>query len=123
MLPAIRFGLAITRAGSYAPDFFRAIERQPRRPPSEQDLPAHFTQLSRTRVPHHAGAPARVAECVDQRLDDSAAILRFALRKDRMLDGRTKRQTLDALRGPIGGDFLTTHTPHLFGVGFEENPK
>src|SRR5580704_1925110 len=40
-----------------------------------------------------------------------------------MLDGRTKRQSLDALCGPIGRDLAAAHSPNLFRIGFKEDPE
>src|SRR5216684_2285165 len=72
-----------------------------------------------TRFPHHPGTLARVAEGLDERLDDLAAQL--APRQERAERGRREGQALDPLRRPVGGDLLAGHAPHLLGVGLEED--
>ena len=81
--------------------------------------------LGRGRLPHHAGAAARILEGLDQRLDDLVAVLRAGLHLDRAAQrvrhGAPQVEALDALRGPVGGDLLARHAPHLLGVGLEED--
>ncbi len=40
---------------------------------------------------------------------------------EHVLHGRRQIQILYALRGPIGSDLAAAHTPHLFGIGLEED--
>ena len=45
------------------------------------------------------------------------------MRQQRMLEGRSQRESLDALHRPVGGDLAATHAPDLFGVGLEEDAE
>src|SRR6185437_7671659 len=50
-------------------------------------------------VPHLAGTETRVAELIDERHDDGAAVLALALGQQRVLDGLGQVKPLDALGG------------------------
>ncbi len=75
-------------------------------------------------LPHHAGATARIAEAFQQRLGFHA-VIGALVQPQRALEAIEHRlaeaEPLDALCGPIGGDFVAGHAPHLLGVGLEED--
>ena len=89
------------------------------------DSAALRLHLGCSRVPHHARTLARILEALDQRLDDLVALLRSGARADRAAQsvrhGAPQVETLDALRGPVGGNLVARHAPHLLGVGLEED--
>src|SRR5262245_31895584 len=84
------------------------------------DIAAERPNLGRAGLPHHTRAAARIAEGVEQRLDDRAILLRL-LRSDGVPDGGAQRQALDPLGGPVGGNLLAAHAPHFFGVSLEKD--
>ena len=89
-----------------------------------QQTPAHLLHLARGRLPHHAGAAARIAEGFDQGLGARLAALAQAERAAKPVeDGGAERQALDALRGPVGGNVVAAHAPHFLGVGLEEDAE
>ena len=77
------------------------------------------------RIPHHAGAKARIAEGFEQGLGLLAAAIIDLVETERALqpvDHRTpQRQALDPLGGPVGAHLVARHAPHLLGVGLEED--
>ena len=100
--------------------------RPPRRPrPSrissscdgrvEADLAARGDDLVGHRLPHLAGAEARVVELADQRLDLVALVA-----EERGLGGGGEGQALDPLGRPLRAQLGRRHAPHLLGVGLEE---
>ena len=56
---------------------------------SHLQLAAHGSGFLSARFPHHAGAFARVAERINERLDDSAPVAVVTLRDKRVLDRAT----------------------------------
>jgi hypothetical protein len=60
---------------------------------------------------------------MDQRLYHFAAVTIVALRDKSISNRAAERKTLDSLRSPIGGDFLTAHSPDLFRVALKENTE
>src|SRR5215467_12810706 len=76
-------------------------------------------------LPHLTGAQTRIAELVDERLDDGSSILgpALALREKCPFDRLGEVQALDALGGPVGRKLLSTHSPNLLVVGLEENTE
>ena len=63
--------------------------------------------------PHHAGTKAGIFEFLNQ----AGGVVRPGNGVPHRLD---QRQVLDALRRPVGADFLGRDTPDLFGVAAEE---
>src|SRR5262245_27168031 len=88
------------------------------------DVAPELLDLGGARPPNHAGALARVAEGVDERLDDLALVLPGRgglLLEQGVPHGPPQRQPLDALGGPVGGDLPAAHPPDLLRVGLEED--
>ena len=96
---------------------------------SHVDFATLRTRFARRGVPHHARTLARVLEALDQRLDDFAVVGRRAIVEalrlhrvaQRVRHGRPEVEALDALRRPVGRNFIAAHPPHFLGVGLEEN--
>ncbi len=76
------------------------------------------------RLPHHAGALARIAEGFNQRLRRGLAAIAPLVQAEGARQAVANRcaeaEALDALRRPVGGDGVTAHAPDLFGIGLEE---
>src|SRR5436190_154104 len=70
------------------------------------DLAAHLPDAFGTRLPHHPGSAAWIAEGLDQRFDDFSGVFRRAFGKQRVDDRAPERQPFDALRGPVRGYVL-----------------
>src|SRR5205807_3858238 len=86
------------------------------------DFATHRLHFFGARFPHHARAFTRIAERIDQGLDDFGAVaVRGTLRQERVFDRAAERKTTDALRGPVSRDFFAAHPPNFFGVALEEN--
>ena len=95
---------------------------------AHQHPPAARHDLARRRLPHHAGALARILEALDQRLHHRSAgrigtAARLQRARQRVHDGDAQIEALDALRRPVGGNLVARHAPHLFGVGLEEHAE
>src|SRR5436190_7992111 len=78
-----------------------------------QHLSPTLLNFARRRLPHHAGTTARILEAFDQRLDHWPASLASArgqqLPLQRIHHRDAEIEALDALRGPVGGDFIARH--------------
>jgi hypothetical protein len=73
---------------------------------------------------HIIPTTARIAKGFDKRLWAvfDANVLPTAERAAQPVENRcAEAQPFDALRRPIGGNFIAAHPPHLFGVGLEED--
>ena len=122
-------GVALARATSArhfdAPNVLRMIVRKHLQLAPFEHLAAALLDLARSRLPHHAGTAARILEALDQTLDHRSVDLRLACGQQRFLQRVHHRdaeiETLDALRGPVGGNLVAGHAPHFLGVGFEED--
>src|SRR5215472_13422604 len=69
-------------------------------------------------LPHLARPMHRVAEAVDQSLDDLAVA---TAKSKRTLDQRAHREILDTLRRPVGADLIARNAPNVLGVALEES--
>ena len=96
------------------------VVRTARYPAAHLELAAQRLHLFRARLPHHAGTSPRIAKGIDERLDYVRAVSVVTLRNQRILDGAAERKSFDALRRPVGRDFLAAHAPNFFGVTLEE---
>ena len=92
-----------------------ALDDEPldRRPGA--DVAAERADLVGHRLPHLAGAVARVVELLDQALDLVALVP-----EERGLRGRGEREPLDPLRRPLGAQLGGRHAPDLLRVRLEE---
>ena len=81
----------------------------------EPHLAALLLDRAAHRLPHLAGAEARVVELRDEALD-----LVVLVAEERGLRGGEERQPLDALRRPLGADLGRRDAPDLLGVRLEE---
>ena len=66
------------------------------------DFAAHRFHFFGARFPHHARPFTRVAERIDQCLDNVGAVAVVMLRNQRVLDRAAEREAFDALRRPVG---------------------
>src|SRR5208282_2817045 len=123
MFGAIFFRVAVGTARSHCPQIPRRVETTARNFAAHHHRAAKFADFLCARFPHHARPQPRIAESVDQRLDNLLAVFRFAAGKQRVLNRRSERESLNPLRGPIGGNLTAIHPPHLLGVGFEEDAE
>ncbi len=128
MARAVGLGRPVRRAGSHGPKLGAGIPARAGERAAHQDRPALRPGPGRGRLPHHAGALPRIAEVLDQGLDPALFAQgggRPLLQSERALhpvdDRRAEAQPLDPLRGPVGGDLIAGHAPHLLGVGAEED--
>ena len=92
-----------------------AVELELRDPVVEQHLAAELLDVVGHRLPHLAGAVARVVELRDQARD-----LVVPVAEERGPGGAEERQVLDPLGGPVGADLGRGHAPDLLGVRLEE---
>src|SRR5262245_21462718 len=98
----------------------RFIVGATRYPAAHLKLTAQHLDFFGARFPHHSGTFPWIAEGIDQQFNYLRSISVVVLRNQGILDGTAQRKSFDPLRSPIGGDFLATHSPNLFGVTFEE---
>ena len=85
------------------------------------EVPAEGLHLLGARLPEHPRPEPRVAEGANQRLDHPG-LARFRLGLPQGVENRgLERQPLNALCGPVGGDFFAAHPPDFFRVGLEED--
>src|SRR5579885_2558295 len=87
-----------------------------------ENAAAKLFDFDRRGLPHHAGAPARIAERFDESLSPFSAPgskpkRALATVKDRF----RKIEALDSLRRPIGRDLVAIHAPDFLGIGFEKD--
>src|SRR5580692_5401290 len=120
MLGAIFFRIAVSVVRSYDPQIAGGVEAAARHLAAQFYFTAQFTDFFRARFPHHSWSQPRIAEGVDQRFDNELAVFWFAPGEKRVFDCRAERQSFDSLRGPIRGDLVAAHPPHLLGVGLEK---
>ena len=102
------------------PTAARFIVRTAGHPAAHLERAAQRLHLFSARLPHHAGASPRIAEGIDEGFDYVCAVSVVTLRNQRILDGAAERKSFDALRGPVGGNFLAAHAPNFFRVTLEE---
>src|SRR5271165_896209 len=115
------FFRSVAAANGNRPSAASVIETAAGNPATEQHSATHRTHALGAGFPHHAWPATRIAEGINQRFDDFRSVFRLLLRQECILDCRTERESLDALRCPVGGDFLATHTPDFLGISLEED--
>ena len=119
------FALAFRGLDFDATRAWRGVEFEPRRvrAPSTAGRRALILRAAASHI--MPGPLARVLEALDQALDGIAVGFGLAADVQRALepvdDGGQQIEALDALRGPVGGNLVAGHAPHLLGVGLEED--
>jgi hypothetical protein len=94
--------------------FHRKNSPLPRQPNFE--LATQRFRLFSACLPHHAGTSPRIAKELIKVLNYVRAVSVVTLRNQRILDGAAKRKSLNALRSPVGGEFLLQLMPQTFSV-------
>ena len=83
----------------------------------EKDPAASLDDLVRGRFPHLPGPEPGIEKIADEGLGRGRRLFALEGVDDRLAQGKA----LDALRGPVGADFVAGDAPDFFGVGFEKN--